>query len=84
MIPVCDLEYILEMATVVVLASERDGVLTGYFYSGAAEKLDSIFNLCMGYSKELENNKYQHSLRRFMKDIKIVDQMGLLGKLMKK
>lgn len=79
-----DIEYVLEMATVVVLASESDGVLTSYFYSGAAEKLDSIFNLCMGYSKELENKRYEHSLQRFMNDIKIVEQMGLLERLMKK
>ena len=77
-----DIEYVLEMATVVVLASESDGVLTSYFYSGAAEKLDSIFNLCIGYSKELENKRYKHSLRAFMNDIKIVEQMGLLERLM--
>src|SRR5690625_2486734 len=77
-----DIEYVLEMAAVVVLASESDGVLTSYFYSGAAEKLDSIFNLCIGYSKELENKKYKHSLRRFLNDIKIVEQMGLLERLM--
>lgn len=77
-----DIEYVLEMATVVVLASENDGVLTSYFYSGAAEKLDSIFNLCIGYSKELENKRYKHSLRAFMNDIKIVEQMGLLERLM--
>lgn len=78
-----DIEYVLEMATVAVLASESDGVLTSYFYSGAAEKLDSIFNLCMGYSKELENKRYKQGLQRFMNDIKIVEQMGLLEKLMK-
>lgn len=80
---VCDMEYVLEMATVVVLASESDNVLTSCFYSGAAKKLDSIFNLCIGYSKELENKKYKHSLRRFLNDIKIVEQMGLLERLMK-
>ncbi len=78
-----DIEYALEMATVVVLASESDDVLTSYFYSGAAEKLDSIFNLCIGYSKELENKKYKHSLRAFMNDIKIVEQMGLLERIRK-
>lgn len=78
-----DIEYVLEMATVAVLASESDGVLTSYFYSGAAEKLDSIFNLCMGYSKDLENKRYKQGLQRFMNDIKIVEQMGLLEKLMK-
>ena len=78
-----DIEYTLEMATVVVLASESDDVLTSYFYSGAAEKLDSIFNLCIGYSKELENKKYKHSLRAFMNDIKIVEQMGLLERIRK-
>jgi len=71
------------MATVVVLASDSNGVLTSYFYSGDAEKLDSIFNLCIGYSKELENKKYKHSLQRIMNDIKIVEQMGLLERLMK-
>ncbi|WP_246367078.1 hypothetical protein [Paraliobacillus salinarum] len=71
------------MATVVVLASESDGVLTSYFCSGNAEKLDSIFNLCLGYSKELEIKKYKRSLQRFMNDIKIVEQMGLLERLMK-
>jgi len=78
-----DIEYALEMATVVVLASESDDVLTSYFDSGAAEKLDSIFNLCIGCSKALENKRYKHSLRAFMNDIKIVEQMGLLEKLMK-
>jgi len=82
-IPTCDIEYVLEMATVVVLASESDGVLTSYFYSGAAEKLNSIFNLCIGYSKELENKRYKHSLRAFLNDIKIVEQMGLLKRLKK-
>lgn len=81
-IATCDLEYVLETASLVVLASERDSVLTSYFYSGTAEKLDSLFNLCMGYSRELENKKYRHSLRRFMKDIKIVEQMGLLKRIM--
>lgn len=71
------------MATVVVLASESDGVLTSYFYSGVAEKLDSIFNLCIGYSKELENKKHKHSLRAFLNDIKTVEQMALLERLMK-
>lgn len=61
---------------------KSDGVLTSYFYSGAAEKLDSIFNLCIGYSKKLENKRYKHSLRAFMNDIKIVEQMGLLERLM--
>ena|SRR5699024_6921369 len=79
----CDIEYVLEMATVVVLASESDGVLTSYFYSGAAEKLDSILNLCIGYSKGLENKKHKHSLQRFMNDIKTVEKMGLLERLMK-
>lgn len=78
-----DIEYALEMATVVVLTNESDDVLTSYFYSGAAEKLDSIFNLCIGYSKELENKKYKHSLRAFMNDIKIVEQMGLLERIRK-
>lgn len=78
-----DIEYVLEMATVVVLASESDDVLTSYFYSGDAEKLDSIFNLCIGYSKELENKRYKHSLLEFMNDIKIVEQMGLLERLMR-
>jgi|SRR5690625_604676 len=81
-ISTCDIEYVLETATVVVLASESEGLLTSYFYSGAAEKLDSIFNLCKGYSKELENKKYKHSLRAFMNDIKIVEQMGLLERLL--
>lgn len=79
----CDIEYVLQMATVVVLASESesDGVLTSYFYSGVAEKLDSILNLCIGYSNELENKKYKHSLRAFMNDIKIVERMGLLERI---
>lgn len=29
-----DIEYVLEMATVVVLAGKNDGVLANYFYSG--------------------------------------------------
>lgn len=78
-----DIEYVLETATVVVLASENDGIFRRYFYGGANEKLDSIFNFRLGYSKELENKKYKLSLQRFMKDIKIVEQMGLLERLMK-
>jgi len=77
-----DIEYVLEMATVVVLASENESVLTSYFFSGAGEKLDSIFNLCIGYSKDLENKKYKHSLQRFKRDIKTVEQMGMLERLM--
>lgn len=78
-----DIEYVLEMATVVVLASESDGVLTKYFYSGTGEKLDSMFNLCLGYSKELEKKEYKVSLQRFMNDIKIVEQMGLLERIIR-
>ncbi|HEY4602261.1 MAG TPA: hypothetical protein VIG73_13425 [Cerasibacillus sp.] len=82
-ISVEDIEYVLETATVVVLASENDGVLTSYFYSGLGEKLDSIFNLCLGYSKELEKTEYKNSLQRFVNDIKMVEQMGLLEKIKK-
>lgn len=49
-----NIEYVLEMATVVVLASENNGELTNYFYSGFGERLDSIFNLCLGYSTDLQ------------------------------
>ncbi|MGG1864574.1 hypothetical protein ABEP22_00390 [Bacillus safensis] len=76
-----DIEYVLEMATVVVLASENNGVLTNYFYSGNGERLDSIFNICLGYSTDLQKKEHKVSLQRFMNDIKIVEQMGLLEKL---
>lgn len=49
-----DIEYVLEMATVVVLASENNGVLTSYFYSGDGERLDRIFNICLSYSTDLQ------------------------------
>ncbi|WP_111291940.1 hypothetical protein [Bacillus safensis] len=75
-----DIEYVLEMAAVVVLASENNGVLTNYFYSGDGERLDSIFNICLGYSTDLQKKEHKVSLQRFMKDIKVVEQMGLLEK----
>lgn len=75
-----DIEYVLEMATVVVLASENNGILTNYFYSGVGERLDSIFNLCLGYSSDLQKKENKVSLQRFMNDLKIVKEMGLLEK----
>ncbi|WP_144557733.1 hypothetical protein [Bacillus pumilus] len=79
-----DIEYVLEMATVVVLASEDSGILTNYFYSGVGERLDCIFNLCLGYSSDLQKKENKVSLQQFMNDIKIVEEMGLLEKLMSK
>ncbi|WP_144474217.1 hypothetical protein [Bacillus pumilus] len=76
-----DIEYVLEMATVVVLASENSGVLTNYFYSGVGERLDRIFNICLGYSTDLQKEN-KLSLERFMNDMKIVEQMGLLEKIL--
>ncbi|WP_249317192.1 hypothetical protein [Bacillus sp. FJAT-50079] len=77
-----DIEYLLEMAPVVVLASETDDILSTYFVAGhLGEKLYSILNLCLGYSKELEKEEYKESLQRFMNDIKRVEQMGLLGEI---
>ncbi|MFX0564602.1 hypothetical protein [Bacillus pumilus] len=73
-----DIEYVLEMATVVVLASENSGVLTNYFYSGVGERLDRIFNICLGYSSDLQKTENKVRLQRFMNDIKIVEEMGLL------
>ncbi|MDM5297237.1 hypothetical protein QUF51_03550 [Bacillus pumilus] len=35
-----NIEYVLEIATVVVLASENNEVLTKYFYSGSKDKKD--------------------------------------------
>lgn len=70
-----DFEYVLDVATVVVIASESS-VLTKYFYGGTAGKLDHIFHLCLGYSNEDKEN-----LQQFMNDIKIVEQMGLLEKI---
>ena len=72
------IDYVLEMATVVVLASKNDQILTTYFIAGRGGKLDSIFNLCLGYSKELEDHKFKASLQRFSNDIEVVKQMGLL------
>lgn len=75
-----DIEYVLEMATVVVLASENNGILTNYFYSGVGERLDCMFNLCLGYSSDLQKKENKVSLQRFMNDLKIVEEMGLLEK----
>ncbi|OIJ14374.1 hypothetical protein BKP37_08485 [Anaerobacillus alkalilacustris] len=71
-----DIEYVLEMATVVVLASEKNQTLTTYFIAGTGEKLNSILNLCLGYSKDLENNKFKLSLQNFIDDVEVVKQMG--------
>ncbi|MFN7252912.1 MAG: hypothetical protein ACK4M9_19390 [Anaerobacillus sp.] len=76
-----DLEYVLEMAAVVVLASEKNHTLTQYFIAGTGEKLNSILNLCLGYSKDLENNKFKISLQNFIDDVEVVKQMGLLEKI---
>ncbi|AHL70628.1 hypothetical protein BW16_04070 [Bacillus pumilus] len=76
-----DIEYVLEIATVVVLASENNGILTNYFYSGVGQRLDCIFNLCLGYSTDLQKKEHKVSLQRFMDDIKIVEEMGLLEKI---
>lgn len=73
-----DIEYLLKMASVVALASENNETLSTYFVATSTGKLDSIFNLCVGYTKDLEDKKFTASLQRFMKDIKIVEQMGLL------
>lgn len=77
-----DIEYALDMATIVVLASTNNKVLTTYFISGSAEKLNSILNLCIGYSKDLEYDEYKASLQNFKNDIEIVSQMGLLEKIL--
>lgn len=69
------------MATVVVLASKNDQVLTTYFIAGSGEKLNSILNLCLGYSKDLEDNKFENSLQNFLSDIEVVKQMGLLEEI---
>ncbi|WP_058306248.1 hypothetical protein [Gracilibacillus massiliensis] len=76
-----DIEYVLEMATVVVLASENDQILTTFFIAGSGEKLNSILNLCRGYSKDLENNEFKVSLQNFINDIEVVKQMGLLQEI---
>ena len=73
-----DIEYVLGMATIVVLASENDQILTKYFTAGLGGKLNSILNLCLGYSKDLEVNKFKASLQNFLNDIELVKQMGLL------
>ncbi|WP_057913835.1 hypothetical protein [Peribacillus muralis] len=77
-----DIEYALDIATIVVLASTNSKILTSYFISGSAEKLNSILNLCIGYSKDLEFEEYKASLRNFKNDIEIVSQMGLLEKIL--
>jgi hypothetical protein len=76
-----DIEYVLDMATVVVLASENEQILTTYFIAGSSEKLNSILNLCLGYSKDLEDNKFKASLQNFFNDIEVVKQMGLLEEI---
>lgn len=76
-----DLAYLLDAGTLIVLASKREGLLTSYFYTGASERLDSLFNLCMGYSRDLEKKKYKTSLERFLKDIRLVERMGLLDRI---
>lgn len=77
-----DIEYILEIAPVIALASETDDILSTYFIAGhPGEKLYSVFNLCLGYSRELEKEVYKESLQRFMNDIKIVEQIGLLEEI---
>lgn len=73
-----DIEYVLEMATVVALARENDDILTSYFIAGSGEKLNSILNLCQEYSEELNINKYKISLQNFLHDIEVVKEMGLL------
>ncbi|MGG5181001.1 hypothetical protein ACQYAC_17150 [Bacillus sp. MM09(2025)] len=75
-----NIEYVLEMATVVVLESEHSGVLTNYYFSGVGERLDCIFNLCLGYSSDLQKKENKVSLQRCMNDMKIVEEMGLLEK----
>ncbi|MDM5286136.1 hypothetical protein [Peribacillus frigoritolerans] len=77
-----DIEYALDMATIVVLASTNNKILTTYFISGSAEKLKSILNVCIGYSKDLEYDKYKASLQNFKNDIETVSQMGLLEKIL--
>ena len=76
-----DIEYVLGMATIVVLASENDQILTTYFTAGLGGKLNSILNLCQGYSKELEDKKFKASLQNFFNDIEVVKQMGLLEEI---
>ena len=76
-----DIEYVLGMATVVVLASENEQILTTYFTAGTADKVNSILNLCRGYSKDLEDNKFKTSLQNFFNDIEVVKQMGLLEEI---
>ena len=76
-----DIEYVLGMATVVVLTSENDQVLTTYFTAGLGGKLNSILNLCLGYSKDLEDQKFKASLQSFISDIEVVKQMGLLEEI---
>lgn len=55
--------------------------MTNYFYSGDGERLDRIFNICLGYSTDLQKEN-KVSLERFMNDMKIVEQMGLLEKML--
>ena len=55
------------MAIVVVLASENEQILTTYFTAGSGEKVNSILNLCLGYSKDLEDNKFKISLKQVSK-----------------
>ncbi|MEC5425835.1 hypothetical protein QGM71_20475 [Virgibacillus sp. C22-A2] len=79
-----DIEYVLETATIVVLASENGQILTTYFIAGSGEKLNSILNLCLGYSKDLESNEFKVSLQNFIDDIEVVKQMGLLEEIIVK
>lgn len=76
-----DIEYVLDTAAVVVLASKDDETLSTYFIAGTVDKLNSILHLCQGYSKDFEDKKFKNSLQRFITDIKIVEQMGLLEEL---
>ncbi|WP_226670349.1 hypothetical protein [Metabacillus litoralis] len=79
-----DIEYVLETATIVALASDNSQILTTYFIAGSGEKLNSILNLCRGYSKDLENNEFKVSLQSFIDDIEIVKEMGLLDEIIVK
>ncbi|WP_273126925.1 hypothetical protein [Bacillus weihaiensis] len=73
-----DIEYVLETATIVVLASDNSQLLSAYFIAGSGKKINSILNLCRGYQ---ENHEDKASLQNFNDDLAVVNEMGLLEEI---
>ncbi|SDN64319.1 hypothetical protein [Alkalicoccus daliensis] len=77
-----ELEYVLDFAPLVIVASEDSTYISQYFIGGSSKKLDSILNVCLGYPKITSKKHVNNILKPFNEDIVTVENMGYLPNIL--